>query len=261
MSAAPPGDGAPVGPAARRRPSWGWLLPLSLGLAFAAARATGCGLGDWLDEHAAFDKLPDESLSKVDDLLLVPAASLLVVFCRVTLGLRMLGPFRPILIGLAFYQTGTWTGLLFLVAVLVVVVLARPRLRGGLLPYFGRLSTLLSLVVLLELVVLLVGAELGSERLLRAAVFPIVVLCLSVDGFARVISDHGLVPAVWRAVVTLAIAVVVAQLGTTDVVADFLFAFPEFVLVEIGAILFVSTRMNWQLLKTCLPRERGLSPG
>lgn len=244
---------APAPPVGRS--SWAWLVVLSVGAALMTLRVVDGPIAQWLAAHASLETLPEASLGRVDDLLLVPAASVLVVFCRVTLGLRMLGPFRPILIGLALYQTGTLTGVVFLLFVLSVVVLVRPRLRTGLLPYFGRLGTLLSLVVLFEIAMLLVGAGIGSDELLRVAVFPIVVLCLCVDGFARVLSKQGLVPAAWRVFVTIAIAVVVAQFGTVESFANFLFAFPEFVLVEIGVIMCISTRMNWQLLRKYLPQE------
>tara|TARA_R110002072_G_scaffold302499_1_gene485913 strand:+ start:78676 stop:79602 length:927 start_codon:yes stop_codon:yes gene_type:complete len=229
------------------------LLVLAVGAAVMVLRLVPGPVATWLADYASFDNLPEATQLHVDDLLLVPIASVLVVFCRVSMGLRMLGPFRPILIALAFYQTGVLAGSVFMAAVLAVVTCLRPRLANGLLPYFGRLTVLLSCVVLIELMVLLLGHHLESEYILQASVFPIVVLCLSADGFARVLSSDGLGPAIWRGTTTVAIAATISTIGNIDEFADFLFEFPEFVLVEIALILFISTRMKWDLLARSQP--------
>lgn len=231
------------------------VIIMAIGLILMTLRSVKGPVGDWLSRWASFEDLPEATQLHVDDLLLVPAASVAVVFCRVALGLRMLGPFRPILIALAFYQTGVLAGSIFMATVLVIVVGLRPGLPNGLLPYFGRLSVLLSCVVLVELVALLLGHHLQSEHVLQAAVFPIVVLCLSADGFARVLSKSGLRPAVWRGCVTIGIAATISTIGGIDEVADFLMKFPEFILVEIALIMFISTRMKWSLLEAIQPKE------
>lgn len=228
---------------------------MAVGLILMTLRSVKGPVGDWLSRWACFAALPEATQLHVDDLLLVPAASVAVVFCRVALGLRMLGPFRPILIALAFYQTGVLAGSVFIAAVLVIVAGLRPGLSNGLLPYFGRLSVLLSCVVLIELIALLLGHHLQSEHVLQAAVFPIVVLCLSADGFARVLSKSGLRPAVWRGCVTIGIAAAITTIGEIDEVADFLMKYPEFILVEIALIMTISTRMKWGLLEAIQPKE------
>jgi len=225
-----------------------WWVPLLLaaaGVTLMVLRVGDGPMARWLMANVSFEALPLDAQAHVDDLLLVPAASVLVVFCRITLGLRMLGPFRPILIGLAFYQTGVVPGTLFIAVIMAVVALLHPRLNRGAVPYFGRLTVLLAIVVIAELFVLLVGTHLRSAPMMEAAVFPIIVLCLSADGFARVLGTDGVAQAVWRGAVTVLLAVLISTLGNVDVIADFLFAFPELVLVEIAAILVISTRMDW----------------
>ncbi|MCK5941081.1 MAG: hypothetical protein KAI24_03850, partial [Planctomycetes bacterium] len=173
----------------------------------------------------------------------------LVVFCRVSLGLRMLGPFRPVLIALAFYQTGVLAGTVFLVAVMWIVVGLRPRLGRGMLPYFGRLSVLLCTVVVIELVALLLGDTMRFDWLVEAAAFPIVVLCLSADGFARVVTDEGVRAATMRGVVTVALAAAISTIGSIEVVAEFLFDHPEFVLIEIALVMWLSIYATWGLFE------------
>lgn len=225
------------------------LVLVIIGVATMTMRQFDNGIGTWLSTYASFGRLPADTVRHVDDLLLLPAAAVIVVFVRVTLGMRMLGPFRPVLIALAFYQTGVVPGVLFMLAVMAIVVALRPRLGSGMLPYFGRLTVLLSVVVIVDLVVLLVGTHIGSSDMVDAAVFPIIVLCLSADGFARVMARDGTKSAIARGTTTMVLAAAISTLGNLDAVADFLFAFPEFILVEIAAIIVISTRMKWQLLE------------
>lgn len=240
---------------ARREPkpaAWPALVVAAVGLLLMACRLVDSGIARALAAHASFDALPADVQGHVHILLLVPFGSLIVVLVRLTLGLRMLGPFRPILIGAAFYQTGVLLGATFMAAVLAIVLVLRPRLEGR-MPYFGRLSVLLCTVVLVEVVVLLLGAGLASEDVMRAAVFPIVVLCLTADGFARVLESDGIQQAVWRGVTTIAVAAAISGLGAYQPVRGFLFRFPEFVLIEIAAITMISTWLPLGLLSRWNP--------
>jgi hypothetical protein len=215
------------------------LVPVALvalGCGVMIARSWPGPLSDWLEDQISFHKLKEHSQQHVDDLLLVPLAAVLVVLCRVGLGLRMLGPFRPVLIGLAFYQTGVLAGTAFLVAVML-------------------------LVVVLELVALMLGAALRLETLLDAAVFPIVVLCLSADGFARVVTEEGPAAAAMRGVVTVCLAAVISALGYIEPLAQFLFDYPEFVLVEIALVIWISAKCRWGLLERWNFRSRPPDPG
>ena len=60
-------------------------------------------------------------------------------------------------------------------------------------------------------------------------------------------------PAAWRGTVTVAIAALISTIGAVTEVAEFLFRHPEFVLVEIGAILLIATHMKWGLFEKRQP--------
>lgn len=245
-----------------RVPLWPPLIIAAVGVLTMMLRLTESSVAVALAAYVSFDALPAEVRGHVEVVLLVPFASILVVFTRTTLGLRMLGPFRPILIGLTFYQTGMILGTTFMVMVLAVIVALRPGLEGRGIPYFGRLSVMLAIVVLAELVVLLVGAAVASDGLMRAAVFPIVVLCLTADGFARVLERDGPREALSRGATTVAIGATISALGRIPSFARFLFEFPEFVFVEIAAIIIVSTRWRRGLFDHGHPTSaQGSGPG
>jgi len=197
---------------------------------------------------------------RLGELLLVPLGSLVVVTIRLTLGLRMLGPFRPILIAIGLRGAGLVPGLVVFASISAGVVLVRPWLHGGWLPYFGRLTALLAVVVLAEVVLILAGQAFEVTLLERAATFPIVVLCLASDGFARALDREGVASALWRAGVTLATAMVIYSLIVTPGLGSTHMRHPELLLIELAAILGVAQFGRWELLGHLNPRGVDTAP-
>lgn len=240
---------------------WTALFLVTIALSSVVARQFEWEIGSFLDDHVSLWSLTLDVEDQVLQLLMVPLASLTVVFCRITLGLRMLGPFRPILIAIAIQETGVILGTAFLIVVLTVVVAIRPRLRGGWLPYFGRLSLMLSAVVVVLVAVILIGAGLDHESLQKLAFFPIVVLTLTADGFASSLDKEGMPSAVARAAATVVTAVLINLMVSIAWVHDTLFTYPELVLVEIALILIVATRLRIGMLEKLNPKIRGKGEG
>ena len=119
---------------------------------------------------------------------------------------------------------------------------------------------LLAVVVCLEIAVLLIGLSTGVETLQRTSYFPIVVLCLTADGFARVLASEGPRPAVWRATTTCLLAVVVNALLRLPGFETVLLGYPELLLVWIAAIVLVAHRLRWGLLSHWNPVAVSRSP-
>lgn len=59
-------------------------------------------LSGTLDHYISLRNTPSDLREQIEQVVVVPVAALVVVFFRLTLGLRMLGPFRPILNAAAF---------------------------------------------------------------------------------------------------------------------------------------------------------------
>jgi len=216
---------------------------------------------DWSGAEALRTTLSLEStyiqtLSGFNSILLVPLGGLMVVFIRLTLGIRMLGPFRPILIAIGLDGAGIVVGLTFFVLVLVVMLLIQPRLRGHKLPYFARLTILVSVVVLLEIAMVVAGNALDIEALVRTMYFPIVVLCLASEGFARVLTEEGRASAIWRAATTMGAAVLIQLVHEIPGLFELQLEYPEVVLALIGAIIIVGRGMNVRWLDPLNPKPK-----
>jgi hypothetical protein len=193
-------------------------------------------------------KLSEQMQSRVGYILFVPFGATLVVFFRLFLGIRLLGPFRSILMAVAFQITGILPGLVFLAVVIAVVVVVRPLIKAIRLPFFARVSVVLSIVALIMLVAILSSGWLRIESLRQVAYFPIVVLCLTSEGFAKTLSREGLRSALWRGGMTALVAVLITFLFQMNEVRRVFLRFPELLVLEIGCIIVIAKFFDLRLL-------------
>ncbi len=208
----------------------------------------------WSEELDQLTSLQGEHvLGGIDDVLLVPMAALIVVVVRLTFGIRMLGPFRPILIAIGLGGAGLWLGLGLFLGVTALMLVLRPGLSRHGFPYFSRLMILLVAVVAVELLALVAGRVWEIDSLTRAVYFPMVVLCLASDGFARVLREEGRTSALWRGATTVVTAVVIHLVGTIDRLERWHTDYPELVFAYIGAIILVTRLLNLRLFEAYNP--------
>lgn len=247
-----------------------WSIAIALlliGLSGFVIHAKQAGWA-WSEEIDRLTSLQGEHvLGGIDDVLLVPMAALIVVLVRLTLGIRMLGPFRPILIAIGLGGAGLWLGLGLFLAVTALMLALRPGLSRHGFPYFSRLMILLVAVVAVELLALVAGRIWEIESLTRAVYFPMVVLCLASDGFARVLREEGRPSALWRGSTTIVTAVVIHLVGGIGVLERWHIDYPELVFAYIGCIILVTRLLNFRLFESWnvqplpppeTPQENGL---
>jgi len=236
------------------------LAMVALPLLIVALRvAAPSFLGD-LVSAADLTKLPPGIASELRYVLAIPVGALVVVIVRLTLGLRVLGPFRPILIAVGLQMTGIVTGLAFLAATFLLIVAIRPLLVGNRLPYFARVSVLLSLVALFAILVVLGGKWFDLAALRDVARFPVVVLCLGAESFARTLSGEGVRSALWRGTATAITAVLITAIVGVPGVLNTLMTFPEFLIAEIGLIVLIARRFAFRALAPLNPKPKDPKP-
>ncbi len=194
--------------------------------------------------------------SHLSHVLLVPLGALFAVFFRLTLGVRVLGPFRSVLLAIAFRMTGLAVGLTFVTVVLATIVAVRPLLARMKLPQYARLSSVLSTVALVIVLTVLVGRAFGWHALTRAGYFPIVVLSLTAEGFASALRREGAPSALWRGFATVALGVFIAQLSAVPGFEALLFDHPELLLVEVALMLLTAEFLGFRLFAALNPPVR-----
>jgi hypothetical protein len=235
----------------------GWAIVgvlLVIPLAMMAWRAAALPGATALEQWISFSSLPAEMRERTLHLLFAPLGALLVVFVRLTLGIRILGPFRSVLLALAFQVTGVVVGLGFFAMVLCAVVVLRPHIKRLRMPYFGKSTALLATVAVLIVATVLVGLALGITSMERVVYFPVVVLTLTGEAFATTLRREGTRSALWRAAATALTALVITAMSTWVLLQQLLITRPESLLIVLAAIILVCETLKLKLFERFNPR-------
>jgi D-alanine-D-alanine ligase len=208
-----------------------------------------------LARFASLSHVSPDMADRLGYVLIVPFGALVVVFFRLTLGINLLGPFRSILIAMAFLATGFSLGLVFLTLVVGVILAIRPMLKRIELPYFGRVSVILSAVAGIIVAATLVAAWFDIDLLRRVAHFPIVALCLTGEGMASKLDKEGTAASLWRGGMTVLVAVLIAAICRIPGVDRLLLSCPELLLLQVVSIVLISEYLDLGLLSGLNPRS------
>lgn len=180
----------------------------------------------------------------VQQILFVPLSAVVVALFRLTLGVRVLGLFRPILLALAFHATGIGPGLVFLALSIAAIALVHPWLRG--VHSFARLAIELTLVAALVIV--------GGTWQPGFISFPMVALCLTCEAFASRLRSRGAAEAFARTTATAIAASVIALVASVPGLFEWLVRHPEMLVAEVGAVLGIDGWLNLRLLTGAMDR-------
>ena len=201
--------------------------------------------------------LPIQTQGVYRILLLVPLGAFLLVICRNVVGLKTFGTFMPVLIGLAFRETQLAWGI-FLFGVVVSIGLSirlyLERLKLLLVP---RLAAVLFVVVLLMAALSVLTNKLGLQRGLSVALFPMVILTMTIERMSIVWEERGPSEAVQQGIGSLMVACVAYVIMTVDYIEYLVFVFPEMLLVLLAGILLLGRYSGFRLLE--LPRFKALA--
>jgi len=172
-------------------------------------------------------------------ILLLPLGALIVAIFRNVIGFQTFGVFLPALIAVASRETGLLWGLVAFILVIGVVSLVHfPLEKWGIL-YTPKLVIMLVAVVVVFLVVAYISIELDVTSLAYLALFPIVVLTISAERFARTITEEGFVQALWLTLQTLIVASIAFLAMNSDSMEAFFLAFPELFFAIVGLNLLL----------------------
>jgi hypothetical protein len=166
----------------------------------------------------------------------------------------VLGPFRSVLLAVAFQVTGLLWGLVFLVTIMAIILALRPVVRFLRMPYFGRVSTILSIIAATLVIALLSSAWLEESSLLHVVSLPIVVLCLMGEGLARTLRREGRLSALWRGAMTALLAAAITAMTLVPGFLDLILAHPELLVFQVGLIVVIARLLDFRLLAWINPK-------
>ncbi len=203
--------------------------------------------------------LPIQTQAVYRVLLMIPIGALIMVFMRNFIGIDAFGTFMPVLIALAFRETKlVWGVVLFtlLVALGLSIRFLLERLRLLMVP---RLSAVLIVVVLLMLLISLMSHKLGMETGLSVALFPMVIIAMTIERMSVVWEERGAADAMRAGFGSLMVAVA-AYIGMGMSWLDHLiFTFPELLLVVLAIVLLAGRYTGYRLLE--ISRFKSLAGG
>ena len=193
--------------------------------------------------------LPIQTQAVYSVLLMIPIGALVMVVLRNMVGIDAFGTFMPVLIALAFRETKLFWGVVLftmLVALGLSIRFLLERLRLLLVP---RLSAVLIVVVILMLIISLVSHRLGMETGLSVALFPMVIIAMTIERMSVVWEERGAVDALRAGLGSLIIAVAAYVFMGMPWLDHLIFTFPELLLVVLSLVVLAGRYTGYRLLE------------
>lgn len=240
------------GSAMTRSVSFNRLQELTLDKIIAEGRDTGSEV-----VTLSLFSLPLSTQAVYRVLTVVPLGIFILVIIRNVVGLRTLGTFMPVLIALAFRETKLVWGLFLFTSVVGAGLLFRAYLEHLKLLLVPRLASVLIFVVLFMAALSVVSARLGLEGGLSVALFPMVILTMTIERVSVIWDELGPNAALKQAGASLLVAALCYLVMSNEFVQHLFFTFPELLLVLLAGTLLLGRYSGYRLLE--LPRFRVLA--
>ncbi|QXP88193.1 inactive transglutaminase family protein [Methylococcus capsulatus] len=215
-------------------------------------------MGSRIMEFSLFS-LPVKTQNVYRVLLLVPIGAFLIVFLRNVVGLQTFGTFMPILIAAAFRETQLLWGVAMFCLLVALGLLLRFYLESLKLLLVPRLAAVLIIVILLMAMVSVMTYKLGLDRGVSVALFPMVIMAMTIERMSMVWEEFGPVEALKQGFGSLAVAVLGYLSMSSDYLGHLVFVFPELLLVVLALTLLLGRYTGYRLLE--LWRFRGALKG
>ena len=153
----------------------------------------------------------------------------------------------PVLIALAFRETKLFWGIILfslLIAAGLTIRFLLERLRLLLVP---RLSAVLIVVVLLMLFISLLSHRLGLETGLSVALFPMVIIAMTIERMSVVWEERGAADAIRAGLGSMFVAIVAYLAMGMKWLDHLVFTFPELLLVILALVLLAGRYTGYRL--------------
>jgi len=193
--------------------------------------------------------LPVQTQEVYRVLLLIPLGAFLLVILRNVVGVKTFGTFMPVLIALAFRETQLVGGIVLFTLVVALGLAVRFYLDHLKLLVVPRLAAVLIVVVLLMAGISIISYQLGLERGLSIALFPMVILTMTIERMSIVWDERGPAEAIQQGAGSLVVATLAYLVMSNSYVAHIVFVFPELLLLLLALTLLLGRYSGYRLLE------------
>lgn len=190
-------------------------------------------------------------------LLMIPVGALVIMVLRNFIGIKTFGTFMPVLVALAFRETRLLWGLVLFAMIVSLGLLVRFYLEKLRLLLVPRLTCVLTVVVLLMAAISVLSHRLGLQPGLSIALFPMVIISMTIERMSIVWEERGASEAIQEGVGSLIVAAIAYLVMDIAWLEHLVFVFPELLLLVIVAALLVGRYTGYRVLE--LRRFRAFS--
>ncbi|WP_296257364.1 MULTISPECIES: inactive transglutaminase family protein [unclassified Pseudomonas] len=180
-------------------------------------------------------------------MVMIPIGVLVILILRNLIGLQTLGTFTPVLIALAFRETQLGFGIVLFTIITALGLSLRSYLEHLKLQMLPRLSVVLTFVVVLIAAISLFSHKLGLERGLSVALFPMVILTMTIERLSITWEERGGGHAMKVAIGTLFAASLAHIIMSVPELIYFVFTFPAILLILVGFMLAMGRYRGYRL--------------
>lgn len=193
--------------------------------------------------------LPLETQQLYQVLFVLPIGVGIIVLLRVFVGIETFGTFMPALIALAFRETELLWGILLFALLLLIGMTIRAALDHLKLLLVSRLAVMLTIVVLAMAGISVVSHRLGIERGLSVALFPMVIIAMTIERMSITWEERGGPRALLVAAGSL-FAAALAYLAMTDpILTHVVVTFPGTLLILVAVLLLAGSYRGYRLME------------
>lgn len=193
--------------------------------------------------------LPISTQTTYQLMLMIPFGVFIILVLRNIVGLNTLGTFTPVLIALAFRDTGLAFGIVFFCVIISIGLLVRAYLEHLKLQMLPRLSVVLTVVIIMIIAGSMLCHKLGLSQGLSITLFPMVILTMSIERLSVTWEERGGGYAFRVGLGTLVAASCVYLVLDIPFLNYFVFTFPAIILVIIAFMLALGRYSGYRLME------------
>ena len=180
-------------------------------------------------------------------LILLPLCALIIGIFRNVIGIKTIGVFLPAIVAVSLGGVNPIIGLAaFAMVVAIVALLHFPLEKWGIL-HTPKMIIMLTSVVLCLLSAAMLGQYLSWDTFTNIALFPIIVLTIAAEKFARTIVEDGFLEALRLQAQTLLLAALCYVVFLPDFTLALFLTFPEMYAVLLGLLLLLGRWIGLRL--------------
>ena len=194
-------------------------------------------------------QLPIATQAVYSVLLMIPVGALVIMVLRNFIGVKTFGTFMPVLVALAFRETRLLWGVVLFAIIVSLGLLIRFYLEKLRLLLVPRLTCVLTVVVLLMAAISILSHRLGLQPGLSIALFPMVIISMTIERMSIVWEERGASEAIQEGVGSLLVAAVAYLIMEIAWLEHLIFVFPELLLLVVAAALLVGRYTGYRLLE------------